>query len=64
MLVKVTKSVKMQKGTPAVIAYRCYVPNAFNLKRAVPECHDYLKWLRDAHKGAHVVAIVTQDKVP
>lgn len=24
---------------------------------------DYLKWLRYAHNGAHVVAIVTQDEV-
>lgn len=25
---------------------------------------DYLKWLCYTHNGAHVVAIVTQDKVP
>lgn len=26
--------------------------------------YDYLKWLCYTHDGAHVVAIVTQDKVP
>ncbi len=39
--------------------------DCYNLKKARPEfASDYLKWLCYTHNGAHVVAIVTQDKVP
>lgn len=50
------KRVQMQMRTPKERAFGC-----FHVKQAVG-CN-YLKWLCYTHNAAHVVAIVTQDKV-